>query len=205
MKLPLLAKIRESFSSVSSRLEGFWAILHRLSPRERKLATGAAVAVFFLVLNFGIIGPIRGSLQGLHKKILLEEKKAMQNIASGAQKNQIDGIYLKLLEMVNAANMDDEEVRSAMLKDVEEFARGNNIYLSEVKPQISAEKENHKEFYIRMQAEGAPENLVKFLAEFVKTKNLYYVDNIRITPHGESPNKIKATVALTRAVVQTGT
>lgn len=204
MKLPSVQKLKDVFGSFSAKFESLWGMLNKLSGRERKLAIATATVVFFLVLNFGIVQPIRNNIKNLNRKILLQEKKVMENLSSGSQKSQVDSIYLRLTQEMDAAKADDEEIRSGMLHDIEEAARANGIYLSEVKPQVSSEGETFKAFNIRMQAEGRAEQLTKFFSDLVKTKKLYYVETLRITPHPDDVNKVKATISLVRAVVQTG-
>ena len=69
-------------------------------------------------------------------------------------------------------------------------------------PQVSGEEQNYSVYRVRLQLEGRMSEMLQFLAELVRTKRLYLVETLRVVPHPEDVNKIKAQVGVARLVFQ---
>ena len=184
------------------RWERVWALFSDLSPRQRFLWVTAAGAVLLLGIHFGIIRPIADKLTSFNQKIILAEKNVIQNIRMLGGKTNTQAIYLRLLDNLELSGQSDEEARASMLKEIDAFARSNNISLTEVKPQVSADHQGYTTYNVRLQAESTMEQLLFFFRELARTKKLYLVESLRVVPHPEDVNKIKATVSISRAVFQ---
>ena len=186
---------------VMERGSFFWETFSRLSHREKRYLIAAGVVLSLAFVEFGIVRPIRHSLLVLREKISVEEKKAVYNLRNVGQKPQVDVLYLGLLESIGASGASSDEIRTAMLHDVELSARSHNISLTDVKPQVSTDRESLRDFYLRAQAEGKMEELIVFFTELVKMKKLYYIESLKVTPHPDVEDKIKANISIGRAVL----
>ena len=197
-------KIIEKLKELVLRARGGfeWAVnrFNQFSPREKNIAVFTGLALSLFLVDAAIVRPLKNGLTSLNEKISIQEKKTLHQIRSLAQKPQIDTSYIKILDSIEIPKDSDEEIRTGMLRDIEQFARSSNLYLSEVKPQVSIEKGDYDEFSVRMQVDGTLEELMMFLSELVRTKKLYAVDTLRMTPHPDDYNKIRATIALKRTV-----
>jgi hypothetical protein len=177
-----------------------WDRFNQLSKREKQAAIAAVLLVLALLLDNAVLKPIQKNISGLNEKISIEEKKFMHNIRSVDQKPRIDGLYSDLSQNISLSVVSDEQARVSMLEDIEKYARERRIYLTEVKPQVATQQGDHKEYRIRLQMEGTFQDMMSFLADLVRTKKLYLVETLRVTPHPEDVNKIKATAAVNRIV-----
>ena len=188
---------------VRSNADKVWTKFQTLSLRERRIAVAAFLVMIFIGVDRGVVEPLQSNLKMLNTKIQAQEKQSLRQFRSVTMKPQIDEAYLRLVENIDAAKASDEEVRSAMLHDIESFARQENMNLSEVKPQVSDERGSFKEFSVRMQVDGTLRELVRFFMDLIKTRKLYYVASFRITPHPDDMDKIRANVSIGRGVFST--
>ena len=202
ISFPLPPGLDKAIQSVRHRFAPLKERMNRLSRRERRVVFLVTAVLGLFFSDYAVIHPIQRNSQALNQKITLEEKQLFKNMQNVAQKSSVDAFYLRLLGDIDVPNTTDEEIRSSMLHDIELLARSSDVYLSEVKPQVSNEHEHFREFSVRMQVEGGMDKIISFFAELVKTKKLYYVENFQVQPHREDVNKVKATVSIARAVLQ---
>jgi len=195
-----LAKLELFVTAFKKNAEKLWSKFNNLSARERNISILAAAVVLLMFADAVVVRPLRQSIISLHQKIAEQEKKALRNLSAAAQKPDLDSIYSGLRRNIQGVAANDEEIRSSILNDIESFARSCEIYLLEVKPQVSSENGRFKEFSVRLQLEGRMEKLMQFFVEFIKTQKLYTVESFRITPHPEDVHKIKAAVSISRVV-----
>ncbi len=201
VNIDLKQQLKAVSGFLTERGSRFWETFNRLSQREKNYFIAAGVMVFLAFIQFGIVRPIQHSLLVLRERITTEEKKAVYNLRNLGQKPQVDVLYLSLLQSIGMSGASSDEIRSSMLHDVELTARSHNISLTDVKPQISTDRENFRDFYLRAQAEGKMEELIVFFTELVKMKKLYYIESLKVTPHPDYENKVKASISIGRAVL----
>ena len=111
----ILRKIKEMISRQAGL---FWDFFNRLSKREKNIFVAATLALSVLVVDYGVVEPLRRSIENLKNKILDEEKKVAYNMRVAAQAPEVDALYRRLLETREfAAGEDNETIRSSMLHD----------------------------------------------------------------------------------------
>lgn len=200
---PVLAKFSSVPGNVQKATQALWGKFNNLSKTERRFLIVAILVLSALFVDSGIVRPLRANMEALNQKIKETEKKVMRDLKSASQKPDLEKIYAKLQQDISDSRVSDEEIRSSMLHDIEQFAGSDQIYLSEVKPQVSTETTEFKQFSVRMVMECHAEELMRFFSELMKTHKLYTIDSFRITPHPEDVHKIKATVTVGRVVLRT--
>lgn len=179
-----------------------WNGYQKLSKREKNILI-VTIAVFTaLGVDFSCVSPLRRNNEDLAKKISVHEKKVAHNIHTIEQSPAVDEEFSRLQNIIEMSKGNDEQVSASMLDEIGQFARSKNIYVIEKKPQSSDQKQNYKEYRVRVQMEGTLQDLLSFFAELVRTKKLYFVDSLRIVAHPEDINKIKATATLSRLILQ---
>lgn len=186
---------------VLSRSSGLWSRFSAMPKRQKNLfiLTLAVLGIWFVF--YGIAKPIQQSVLGVSEQISFKEKLATRNIKDASQKTKIDSIYSNLIQSIGMSPEGSEEVRASMLHDIDSFARSHNVSLTEIKPQVSSEHDRFVEFFVRTQAEGSTKDVFSFFNELLKAKKLYYIDSLRMTPHPEDVNKIKASVSIGRTAI----
>ncbi len=182
------------------KLQALWGLFDQFSKREKQAAAAAAAVVLVFFIDAAVLKPIQKNIVSLNQQILVQEKKFIHNTRSVEQKPQIDDLFSRLKQTVDLAPVSDEEARVSMLEDIEKYARERRIYLTEVKPQAPTQAGGRAEYRIRLVAEATMKDMLSFLADLVRTKKLYLVESLRIVPHPEDVNKIKATVAVNRVI-----
>ncbi len=200
----MIARLKLIASTVKAKCQEYTekgvSYFNQLSRREKSIFLAAAIFVLTWGLDAAVMRPLRGNFKSLEAKILSEEKEAIHGVRSVAQKTYVTEIYQKLSQSLDTLSGDAEEIRSSLLQDIEQKAREQHVYLTEVRPQVSAEREDLTEFSARVQAEARLEDVLRFLAALVKTRKIYVIDSIRIIPHQEDLNKVKAFISLSRLV-----
>lgn len=199
----MIERLKLFVKNLRGRVEQLMGRFHSLSTRERNFILAALGIVSIMLVDVAVIRPIRGSIRSLNEKISAQEQETMQHIRSLAQKPKIDRAYSDLISRLNISDSTDDEVRTSMLHDIEQTARTDNMYLSEVKPQVSQDNGDFREFSVRMQIDGRLDELLRFFADLVKTKKLYAVQSFHIAAHPEDLNKIRATVVISREMMKT--
>jgi Tfp pilus assembly protein PilO len=183
------------------RVQALWSRFHAMSPRERRIIVVAGVVLGVLFVDTAVIKPMRGHLSSVERKIRETEVIAIRNLRNTAQKADLNTLYQRLQQDIPDLRAGDEEIRASLLRDVESFARSNEVYLADVKPQISTESDLSKEFSVRLQVECRMDQLLSFFADLAQTRKLYAIESFRIYPHPEDVNKVKASLAVTRVVL----
>jgi hypothetical protein len=195
-------KLKKDFGKykaiVIERYESLLRRFQTLSKSEKSFAAAAAALIIIFLADAAVIRPIRTGMKELEEKIRVVELATTHSVRSISQKARIDNLYLSVLGEVERSNAPDEELRSDMLKDVEGLARSSGLDLSEVKPQISVDKGEYRDFAVRIQADGDLQQLSNYFARLVSTKKMYLIDSFRVVTHPEDLNKIRATVTVVR-------
>jgi Tfp pilus assembly protein PilO len=195
---------RALIAQMRGRWERAWAHFQTLSLLQRRLAAAAGLLVFLVVMEQGILKPLNGTIRSLDTKIAAAELKSLQTRKSVLQKPGIEQAYAQLVQSVDFSTTTDEQVRAAMLRDIESLAREMQMNLSDVRPQISVDRSQYKEISVRLQVDGTLSQLARFFAgRLVRTRRLYSIDSFRITPHPEDIHKIRANITIARAFFST--
>ncbi len=198
----MMDRLKTFASTAGERINRFIERFSALSTREKRIFAVACIAVSATLVYYGIVQPIHKSLEEMRKKIFTQERVAIANMRDVTQKLQMDPVYRQLLDSIGLrVSGDSDELRSTVLQDLEQFARSRGISLTEVKPQAPVERGNFKDFFVRAQAEGNMEQLLNFLADLIEARKMYFIESIKITPHGDDVNKIKVNVSIGRAVI----
>lgn len=196
----LIERVKPLWIRARQRAENLAERFQLLSTREKRALIAAAAILGVFLLDFVIVRPWLNNLRQLGEKIAVQEKQTLHHLRSVAQKSSVDSIYAQVWQSLDLSETTDDQIRAGLLRDVEELARGNNLYLSEVKPQVSSEDKEFKIYSVRIQADGNLENLGLYFADLIKKRKLYFIESFRITPHPEDLNKIRATVVVSRSI-----
>lgn len=187
-------------SQATSIFQKVFARFQKLSVREKRILAATAVILFLWVLDEGIVQPFRRNFAKLENDIHTQKKNAEWIYRTISQKPSVNAAYESLKQALNVEDKNPESVRASFLKDVEQLARDKDVSLGEVRPQISSDRKNYTEYSVRIQADARMENLIQFLAEMIRTKKLYCIKTIRVAPHPEDVNKVRANILLLRVV-----
>ncbi|MBF0253547.1 MAG: type II secretion system protein M [Candidatus Omnitrophica bacterium] len=188
-------------SSIVPKLKKLTDRFNALSRRERTVLSAALVLVLLVVSDYGVIRPLARSISELRETILLRERAALHNMSSLAQKPLLDAIRSLMLQRLDLTDTDPESIPSSMLHDLELKARSHGLELKEVKPQAPDIGEGGAgEYRVRMQVESTMRQWVLFMADLVRTKKLYTIEEYRMLPHPTDVNKIKSYVTVKRVV-----
>lgn len=205
IKLPslaFLAPAKKIFTDAGALFGAGWRWYSARPKRERVLIACVAGVLAMLAAEFIFIEPLRRAAGGLEEDIRLHETQALQNMRTMSLKPSVDNVFATLLQQSELQGRDDEEIRSTMLQDIETMARAHNLYLGEVKPQISRDSGAFEEFLVRVQVEGRMEEVMQFFNELFSGRRLYYIETFRASPHPEDLNKVKVNAQVIRAILK---
>ncbi len=190
-----------ALSALKSRWNQLWSGFDAM-PIKRKNQIFAVIVFFVGVfIYFVVLQPMQQAVVKLDKQIKTKEKLAAKNIQDVAQKPKVSDVYFRLLSAVAMPPGGNEDIRAAILRDIELSSRSNAISLTEIKPQVSTESDGFTLFFMNAQAEGALSQLTLFLTDLLRKEKLYFIDSLRVSPHPEDVNKVRANISIGRAAL----
>ncbi|MEE8359409.1 MAG: type 4a pilus biogenesis protein PilO [Candidatus Omnitrophota bacterium] len=175
-------------------------ILSKFSSREKILVI-STVAVTIVTLTYGfIIEPIVGAYSRLNRQILSSTLKLEKGYRLLKRAEEIKTEYAKYAQLVKPSQSDEEEIAS-MLKVIEVLARGNNIYIRNIRPEPTKENEFYKEFMFELTAEAGIERLGKFIYDLQSSGNLLRVKRLTLSASSKGADSLKAVLEISKSAL----
>ncbi|MDB4349334.1 type 4a pilus biogenesis protein PilO [Omnitrophica bacterium] len=174
-------------------------ILTKFSKRERILVS-ATIAITLATISYGfIIEPVIATYSKINRQIRSNTLKLEKGYRLLRRANEIKAEYRKYADLVKPLPSDEEEI-AAMLKAIEAIARGNNIYITNIRPQPARENEYYKEFIFELTAEAGVERLGKFIYDIQSSGNLLRVRKLTLNSSSKE-RSLKAVMEISKSSI----
>lgn len=176
------------------------AAINRLSKREKQ---GLALAVFvvaLILLDMGIIKPIASKMSSLDAEIQQERTSIKKDLRLVAQKDNIRLEAVKYDSYVASSKSDEEEM-TLILKEIEELANKNSIYLVDMKPGGSQETASAKKYFISLNLEAQMEQLAQFMYDVESSKRFLIIEKYKIEPKSKDSSVAKCSMTISKVAL----
>jgi len=172
-------------------------ILSKFSRRERILVI-STVTVTVATLAYGfIIDPIIDTYSGLNRQIASSTLKLEKGYRLLKRVEEIKAEYAKYAQLIKPSQTDEEEIAS-MLTAIEVLARGNNIYIRNIRPEPIKENEFYKEFIFELTAEAGIERLGKFIYDIQSSGNLLRVKRLTLSASSKGADNLRVVLEISK-------
>ncbi|MBI3618306.1 MAG: type 4a pilus biogenesis protein PilO [Candidatus Omnitrophica bacterium] len=168
-----------------------------LSPRERLIFNLSAAFVFLVILDRTVISPIFSQIEALNKETRQEEAAIKKNLRLLAQKDKILAQSSKFESYLNSSLSQDEEV-TAMLKEIEDLANKNSVYLVDLKPGDIKQSGATKKYLINLSLEAQMDQLAVFMYGVESSDRLFTIEKYQIEPKSRESSVARCTMIISR-------
>ncbi len=168
-----------------------------LSPRERLVFNFSAAVIFLMLLDRLIISPISSQIEALNKETEQEEATIKKNLRLLAQKDKIVAQSAKFESYLNSSLSQDEEV-TAMLKEIEDLANKNSVYLLDLKPGDIKQSGPTKKYMINLSLEAQMDQLAVFMYGVESSDRLFTIEKYQIEPKSRESSVARCSMIISR-------
>ena len=171
-----------------------------LSPRERLVFNLSSTVIFLMLLDRLIISPISSQIEALNKETEQEEATIKKHLRLLAQKDKITAQSSKFESYLNSSLSQDEEV-TAMLKEIEDLANKNSVYLIDLKPSDIKQSGPTKKYMINLSLEAQMDQLAVFMYSVESSDRLFTIEKYKIDPKARESSVARCSMIISRVVL----
>lgn len=181
-------------------LRGVNSFISRLSKREKLVLYGAAIVVFFTVVDRLIVYPISYRIKALNDDIKDKESGIKKNLHILALKDRILSETAKYYGVLTKPKSDEEEI-SGLLKEVENIANKTSIYLVDMKPVEPKSVGAFKKYSINLNCEGQMEQVLNFMHHVESSIKFLSVEKYQVAPKSKGSSVAKCNMVIVKMVL----
>ena len=174
--------------------------LARLSKREKAVLYGAAIVVSLTALDRLVIFPIFYKMEELGQEIKDSEAGIKKSLHILTYKDKIMAASIKYKTYIKAARSVEEEM-TTFLKEVENLASANSVYLIDMKPGEVAEGAASKKYLLNVNCEAQLEQLVEFMYNVERSDKLLTIEKYKINPKSKESSVARCSISIAKTVV----
>ena len=168
-----------------------------LSARERAVFHLSVAFIFLMLLDRLIISPISSQIDALNKETQQEEAMIKKNLRLLAQKDKIVAQSSKFESYLNSSLSQDEEV-TAMLKEIEDLANKNSVYLIDLKPGEVKQSGATRKYLINLSLEAQMDQLTVFMYGVESSDRLFTIEKYQIEPKARESSVARGSMIISR-------
>ncbi|MBI5150935.1 MAG: hypothetical protein HZA28_09250 [Candidatus Omnitrophica bacterium] len=182
------------------KLEPLYKKLAAMSPRERVVFNVTVAFVALTLLDRLVVSPIFSRIKDLDEQILQEETNIKKNLRVLSQKDKIV-TESKKFETYLASSQSGEEEITALLKDLEDLASKNSVYLIDMKPAGVKDVGPVKKYIINLSLEAPLDQLVAFMYAVESSDRLSTVEKYQIEPKSRESSVARCAMTISKVAL----
>jgi Tfp pilus assembly protein PilO len=182
------------------KLEPLYKKLMALSPRERLVFNVTVAFIALTLLDRLVVSPIFSRMKELNEQILEEETNIKKNLRIVSQKDKIV-TESKKFETYLASSESGEEEMTALLKDLEDLASKNSVYLIDMKPAGVKEAGPVKKYIITLSLEAQMDQLAAFMYAVESSDRLSTIEKYQIEPKSRDSSVARCTMTIAKVAL----
>jgi len=181
------------------KIQIFHAFFSKLSKKEKKLFYAAVIFISLALFDFLIISPVFSRMNSLDKEISdkISGIKKYSHILS--QKDRIAAERDKYNSFLTSIKSEDEEI-TFLLKEIENMADKNSVYLVDMKPVESRGEGQQNKYLVSLNCESQMEQLVSFMYSIENSARLLTIDKYEISPKSKESSIVKCSMTISKIV-----
>ena len=174
--------------------------LGRLSGREKFFFYGAAIFIFLVVLDKAFIGPSFSKIKSQDEEIKEKKliiKKDLRILALkdtiGKERQKYENYFTKSGSL--------EEEKTSILKEIENIANDNGVYLIYVRPGEIITEGPFKNFIINLSCEAEMPQVASFLYFIESSSKLLTIDRYVVIPKAEGSSIAQCRITISKILL----
>lgn len=182
------------------QLEPLYKKLTAMSPRERLVFNVTVAFVSLTLLDRLVVSPIFSKIKDLNEQIAQEETNIKKNLRILSQKDKIIA-ESKKFETYLASSQSGEEEITALLKDLEDLANKNSVYLIDMKPAGVKEAGPVKKYIINLSLEAQLDQLAAFMYAVESSDRLSTIEKYQIEPKSRESSVARCSMTISKVAL----
>ncbi|MCK4518481.1 MAG: type 4a pilus biogenesis protein PilO [Candidatus Omnitrophica bacterium] len=174
--------------------------IKRLSKREKIIFFAAVSCVSIAILKTLVIAPLNHKINLINRDIKTSAKQLELYMRYLSQKEAIAAEYQKYLGNIKKSASNQEEM-AKMLSEIEQLARNSSVYVTDMKPQKTAEKDFYVEYNIEVEIESEVESLINFLHQLNNSPQLLRAKKLRLNLKQKESTLLKSSILITKLLI----
>jgi len=182
------------------KIQSLYAIISRLSKREKTILYAAAFVLSFTILDRMIISPIFSRMKSLDDEIRESESDVRSDLRVLSHKDRILAEKKQYSSFYGALKTDEEEM-TAVLKEVENLASTASIDLANLKPGNITEIRSSKVYSVNLNCESEMEQIARFMYSIESAKTLLSIDKYQISPKSKESSVARCRMTVSKIII----
>jgi cell division protein FtsL len=182
------------------KIQALYAVLSRLSKREKIALYCAVFFISLTLLDRLIIDPVYSKMKSLDEDIQDKESGIKKNLRILAHKDRIltdTSKYNVFLDDFKS----EEEAMSSMLKEIENFADKSEIYLVDMKPRGLRGVGSSNRYEVTLTCEAQMEQFADFIYKIESSDALLTIEQYQISPKSKDSSVGRCKMTISTIVV----
>ena len=179
----------------------------KLSKRERTLFFGCGAAIFLLLMDSLVLGPILTKLKILDAEIQAKSDTIRRNFRVLSFRESIVKEAKDYSAYFDSGQKTQEETLSDILREIENMASRNSVTISSIRPGDLADSPLSKIYSTTLECEGALKGVLQFMRDLEQSTYLFQVKAYQFAPKTKTGEIIKCSMAIAKNIIiadQTG-
>lgn len=177
--------------------ESLYKTLTNLSPREKLILDVTVLFVGVMIVDRLVLSPIAAQIHALNQQTKQEETTIKKNLRILAQKDKILAESRKFESYLTAAASDEEEM-TLLLKEVEDLASKNSVYLIDLKPGEVKGTGSSKKYSVNLSLEAQMEQLVAFMYGVESSDRLFTIEKYQLEPKSRESTVARCSMIISK-------
>ena len=183
------------------KIQMLYAMVTRLSKRERFIFYGAVFFISVMLIDRLIIYPVFHTMKSLDDEIKQRESNIKRNLHIVAQKNKITAESAEYAPLLNSFKTEEEGI-SSVLKEVEMLANQSSVYLVELKPGDLKKMGTSNKYIVNLICEAQLEQITEFMYNIENSSKLLTIEKYEITPKSTESSIARCTMSIATTIIQ---
>ena len=181
-------------------LKALRTFLSRMSKREKSVFYLAAIVISFTLLDRLVVYPIFSKMEQLSDEISEKEAGIKRSMHILMHKDRILAESVKYKTFFKSVKSEEEEM-TAFLKEIENLASMNSIYLVDMKPGGLAESGASNKYMLNLNCEAQLRQLVEFMYSVEQSKKLLTIERYKISTKSKDSSVARCSMTISKMVV----
>ena len=179
------------------KLDMVYNFLLRLSKREKFVLYTAVFIISLVFLDRLIIGPIFHRISSLEDEIRDKESNIKKNMRILSQKDKIIAESAKYASFFKESKSEGEEI-TVTLKEVENLASKNSVYLIDMKPAGIKKTGSYRKYEVNLSCEAQMEQLAQFMYDIENSPALLTIEKYEIGPKSKESSVARCSMSISK-------
>ena len=173
-------------------------MIKRLTKREQKIFIVCVAVVAIYGGYHGVLKPVVHSAEAIEKRVEAKEREKIKDLKVIQRGKAIEGEYQAYFERFGQTRT-NEQVKSAMVADIEEVARSLQLQISDLKPKREKKGEFYNRFSISLTIDSSLNEITQFFHAIQSAPHYFDVDEVSFDKASRRPSsQIKTNLVLSK-------